>query len=185
VPQESTVNANRASYEIEPELPIIDQECAQLRALVDMATAADRTRQITSAARWFIAALVPIGFAAAILTADSDLRPADPLENSTLDLAIIIVSILGVIAVSIFAGAGLVLSNRVAPARTVFLTGLAISALFAWYLIGESFIFLLLASVAFLLLWRASDEAWPRRGALAASALTFSLAAWSVAEAIF
>ncbi len=150
-----------------------------------MATIAERTRQITSALRWLVAALVPISIATAILTADSDLRPADPLRGSALDLAIIVVSILGVVAVSVFVGTGLVLSNRIGPARTIFFTGLAISSLFAWYLIGASFVFLLMASAAFLLLWRASDDVWPRRAALAASILTFALAVWSVVAAIF
>lgn len=149
-----------------------------------MATTADRTRQIVSALRWLVAALVPISIAAAILTADSDLRPADPLRGSAQDLAIIVVSILGVVAVSVFVGAGLVLSNRTAPARNIFLTGLAISALFAWYLIGESFIFLLMGSAAFLLLWRAGEDSWPRRAALSASVLTFVLAVWSVVASI-
>ncbi len=152
---------------------------------LDMATVAERTRQITSALRWLVAASVPISIAAAILTVDSDLRPADPLKSSALDLAIIIVSILGVIAVSVFVGAGLVLSNRLAPARSIFFTGLAISSLFAWYLIGASFVFLLMASTAFLLFWRGTEDVWPRRAALAASALTFVLAVWSVGSAIF
>ena len=64
-------------------------------------------------------------------------------------------------------------------------TGLAISSTFAWDLIGASFVFLLMASAAFLLLWRATEEVWPRRAALAASALTFALAVWSVVTAIF
>ena len=153
-------------------------------AQLDMATA-QRTQLFTTALRWLVAALVPIGAAAAILTADSDLRPADPLKGSALDLAIMVASISGIVVISVFVGTALILSNRIAPARTIFFTGLAISSLFAWYLIGASFVFLLMASAAFLLLWRASDNGRPRRGALAAALLTFTLAVWSVGTAIF